>query len=152
MTDYSLLREQLASMTRTERDTIANLANASALLYMSLSDINWVGFYLVREGQLVLGPFQGKPACIRIDFGKGVCGNAAAGDAAILVPDVHAFPGHIACDAASRSEIVVPVHHAGRLTAVLDIDSPLRGRFAREDQEGLERFCSVLEDACDWRI
>ncbi|WP_330687601.1 GAF domain-containing protein [uncultured Acetatifactor sp.] len=152
MTDYSLLREQLASMTRTERDTIANLANASALLYMSLSDINWAGFYLVREGQLVLGPFQGKPACIRIDFGKGVCGNAAAGDAAILIPDVHAFPGHIACDAASRSEIVVPVHHAGRLTAVLDIDSPLRGRFAREDQEGLERFCSVLEDACDWRI
>ena len=149
MTDYSLLREQLASMTRTERDTIANLANASALLYMSLSDINWAGFYLVREGQLVLGPFQGKPACIRIDFGKGVCGNAAAGDAAILVPDVHAFPGHIACDAASRSEIVVPVHHAGRLTAVLDIDSPLRGRFTREDQEGLERFCSVLEDACD---
>ena len=152
MTDYSLLREQLASMTRTERDTIANLANASALLYMSLSDINWAGFYLVREGQLVLGPFQGKPACIRIDFGKGVCGNAAAGDAAILVPDVHAFPGHIACDGASRSEIVVPVHHAGRLTAVLDIDSPLRGRFTREDQEGLERFCSVLEDACDWRI
>ena len=152
MTDYSLLREQLASMTRTERDTIANLANASALLYMSLSDINWAGFYLVREGQLVLGPFQGKPACIRIDVGKGVCGNAAAGDAAILVPDVHAFPGHIACDAASRSEIVVPVHHAGRLTAVLDIDSPLCGRFAREDQEGLERFCSVLEDACDWRI
>lgn len=152
MTDYSLLREQLASMTRTERDTIANLANASALLYMSLSDINWAGFYLVREGQLVLGPFQGKPACIRIDFGKGVCGNAAAGDAAILVPDVHAFPGHIVCDAASRSEIVVPVHHAGRLTAVLDIDSPLCGRFAREDQEGLERFCSVLEDACDWRI
>jgi GAF domain-containing protein len=152
MTDYSLLREQLASMTRTERDTIANLANASALLYMSLSDINWAGFYLVREGQLVLGPFQGKPACIRIDFGKGVCGNAAAGDAAILVPDVHAFPGHIACDAASRSEIVIPVHHAGRLTAVLDIDSPLRGRFTREDQEGLERFCAVLEDACDWRI
>lgn len=152
MTDYSLLREQLASMTRTERDTIANLANASALLYMSLSDINWAGFYLVREGQLVLGPFQGKPACIRIDFGKGVCGNAAADDTAILVPDVHAFPGHIACDAASRSEIVVPVHHAGRLTAVLDIDSPLRGRFAREDQEGLERFCAVLEDACDWRI
>ena len=151
-TDYSLLREQLAAMTGNERDTIANLANASALLYMSLSDINWAGFYLVREGQLVLGPFQGKPACIRIDFGKGVCGNAAAGDAAILVPDVHAFPGHIACDAASRSEIVVPVHHAGRLTAVLDIDSPLRGRFAREDQEGLERFCSVLEDACDWRI
>ena len=152
MTDYSLLLEQLASMTRTERDTIANLANASALLYMSLSDINWAGFYLVREGQLVLGPFQGKPACIRIDFGKGVCGNAAAGDAAILVPDVHAFPGHIACDAASRSEIVIPVHHAGRLTAVLDIDSPLRGRFTREDQEGLERFCAVLEDACDWRI
>ena len=152
MTDYSLLREQLASMTRTERDTIANLANASALLYMSLSDINWAGFYLVREGQLVLGPFQGKPACIRIDFGKGVCGNAAAGDAAILVPDVHAFPGHIACDGDSRSEIVLPLHAQGRVAALLDIDSPLRGRFAREDQEGLERFCSVLEDACDWRI
>ena len=151
-TDFSLLLEQLASIQASERDTIANLANASALLYMSLKDINWAGFYLVREGRLVLGPFQGKPACIRIDFGKGVCGNAAAGDAAILVPDVHAFPGHIACDAASRSEIVVPVHHAGRLTAVLDIDSPLCGRFAREDQEGLERFCSVLEDACDWRI
>ncbi len=152
MTDYSLLQEQLKSMTQSERDTIANLANASALLYMSLSGINWAGFYLVRDGQLVLGPFQGKPACIRIDFGKGVCGSAAADDTAILVPDVHAFAGHIACDAASKSEIVIPVHHAGRLTAVLDIDSPLYGRFSQEDREGLERFCAVLEAACDWHI
>ncbi len=152
MTDYSLLQEQLRSMTHAERDTIANLANASALLYMSLSGINWAGFYLVREGQLVLGPFQGKPACIRIDFGKGVCGSAAAEDATFLVPDVHAFAGHIACDAASNSEIVVPVHQAGRLTAVLDIDSPLYGRFTEEDRAGLERFCAVLEDACDWQI
>ena len=148
MTDYSLLREQLASMTRTERDTIANLANASALLYMSLSDINWAGFYLVREGQLVLGPFQGKPACIRIDFGKGVCGNAAAGDAAILVPDVHAFPGHIACDGASNSEIVIPMFHEGKLTAVLDIDSPVFHRFTEADRDGLERCAAAVSRAC----
>ena len=152
MTDYTLLQEQLASMIRTERDTIANLANASALLYMSLSGINWAGFYLTREGQLVLGPFQGKPACVRIALGKGVCGTAAANDTTIVVPDVHAFAGHIACDAASRSEIVVPVHHAGRLTAVLDIDSPLYGRFTPEDSEGLARFCAILEGSCDWRI
>ena len=152
MTDYTLLQEQLASMIRTERDTIANLANDSALLYMSLSGINWAGFYLTREGQLVLGPFQGKPACVRIALGKGVCGTAAANDTTIVVPDVHAFAGHIACDAASRSEIVVPVHHAGRLTAVLDIDSPLYGRFTPEDREGLERFCAILEGSCDWRI
>lgn len=150
MTDYSLILAQLEEMTRTERDTIANLANASALLYMSLDAINWAGFYLVREGQLVLGPFQGKPACIRIDFGKGVCGNAAAKDTVLVVPDVHAFPGHIACDAASNSEIVVPIHHAGRLTAVLDIDSPLYGRFAPQDREGLERFCAILEANCHW--
>ena len=152
MTDYSLLREQLASMTRTERDTIANLANASALLYMSLKDINWAGFYLVREGQLVLGPFQGKPACIRIDFGKGVCGSAAADGTTLVVPNVHAFAGHIACDGASNSEIVIPIHHAGKLTAVLDIDSPLYERFTQADREGLERFCAVLEKACDWQI
>ena len=151
-TDYSLLLEQLEALTEGERDTIANLANASGALSMNLADVNWVGFYLMREEQLVLGPFQGKPACRRIALGKGVCGTAAATGRTQLVEDVHAFPGHIACDAASRSEIVVPVHHAGRLTAVLDIDSPLCGRFAREDQEGLERFCSVLEDACDWRI
>lgn len=151
-TDYPLLLKQLASMTETERDTVANLANASALLYMSLKDINWAGFYLARDGQLVLGPFQGKPACIRIDFGKGVCGSAAAGDTTIVVPNVHAFAGHIACDAASNSEIVIPLHQNGKLTAVLDIDSPLYERFGQDDREGLERFCAVLEKACDWRI
>lgn len=151
-TDFSLLLEQLASIQASERDTIANLANASALLYMSLKDINWAGFYLVREGRLVLGPFQGKPACIRIDFGKGVCGSAAADGTTLVVPNVHAFAGHIACDGASNSEIVIPIHHAGKLTAVLDIDSPLYGRFTPEDREGLERFCAILEGSCDWRI
>ncbi|MCI8544155.1 GAF domain-containing protein [Acetatifactor aquisgranensis] len=151
-TDFSLLLEQLASIQASERDTIANLANASALLYMSLKDINWAGFYLVREGQLVLGPFQGKPACIRIDFGKGVCGSAAADGTTLVVPNVHAFAGHIACDGASNSEIVIPIHHAGKLTAVLDIDSPLYERFTQADREGLERFCAVLEKACDWQI
>ena len=136
-TDFSLLLEQLASIQASERDTIANLANASALLYMSLKDINWAGFYLVREGQLVLGPFQGKPACIRIDFGKGVCGSAAADGTTLVVPNVHAFAGHIACDGASNSEIVIPIHHAGKLTAVLDIDSPLYERFTQADREGL---------------
>lgn len=151
-TDYPLLLAQLAAVTEAERDAIANLANASALLYMSLGDINWAGFYLAREDQLILGPFQGKPACIRIGFGKGVCGTAAAGDTTVVVPDVHAFPGHIACDAASRSEIVVPLRHAGRVGAVLDIDSPFLNRFSQEDREGLERFCAVLEAACDWHI
>ena len=151
-TDFSLLLEQLASIQASERDTIANLANASALLFMSLKDINWAGFYLVREGQLVLGPFQGKPACIRIDFGKGVCGSAAADGTTLVVPNVHAFAGHIACDGASNSEIVIPIHHAGKLTAVLDIDSPLYERFTQADREGLERFCAVLEKACDWQI
>lgn len=151
-TDYPLLLKQLASMTETERDTIANLANASALLYMSLKDINWAGFYLARDGQLILGPFQGKPACIRIDFGKGVCGSAAAGDTTIVVPNVHAFAGHIACDTASNSEIVIPLRQNRKLTAVLDIDSPLYERFGQDDREGLERFCAVLEKACDWHI
>lgn len=149
-TDYSLLLAQLTSIQESERDTIANLANAAALLYMSLDHINWAGFYLVRKGQLVLGPFQGKPACVRIDFGKGVCGSAAARDTTIVVPDVHAFPGHIACDAASNSEIVVPIHHGGKLMAVLDIDSPMYQRFTSEDRDGLERFCAILENVCDW--
>ena len=138
MTDYTLLQEQLASMIRTERDTIANLANASALLYMSLSGINWAGFYLTREGQLVLGPFQGKPACVRIGWGKGVCGTAARTGAPQLVPDVHAFPGHIPCDGASRSELVIPLFAPdGEVAGVLDLDSPLLGRFDRQDLEGL---------------
>ena len=151
-TDYSLILAQLKTLAESERDTIAILSNASAVLNMSLDDINWAGFYLVREGQLVLGPFQGRPACIRIDFGKGVCGTAARTGATQLVPDVHKFRGHIACDGASNSEIVIPIHHAGRLTAVLDIDSPLYERFTVRDREELERFCTILEKNCDWRV
>lgn len=151
-TDYSMICAQLEAVTSGERDTIANLSNASAALNMNLPEINWVGFYLVRDGQLVLGPFQGKVACIRIDFGKGVCGTAAATDTPQLVPDVHAFPGHIACDGASNSEIVIPMHHNGKLVAVMDIDSPLKNRFTLEDQEGLERCAALLEQACDWMI
>lgn len=150
--DYSMISAQLEAVTSGEHDTIANLSNASAVLSMNLTDVNWAGFYLVRDGQLVLGPFQGKPACIRIDFGKGVCGTAAASDTTQLVPDVHSFPGHIACDGASNSEIVIPMHCSGKLVAVLDIDSPLPNRFTSEDQEGLERCASVLEKACDWNI
>lgn len=149
-TDYNLLLEQLKALTEGERDAVANLANASAALYMSLDDVNWAGFYLVRGSQLILGPFQGRPACIRIDFGKGVCGTAAATDTAQLVANVHAFAGHIACDAASNSEIVLPVRQAGRLVALLDIDSPSFSRFTEADREGLERCAALLGEACDW--
>lgn len=148
--DYTLLLEQLKALTEGERDTVANLANASAALYMNLDDVNWTGFYLVRDSQLVLGPFQGRPACIRIDFGKGVCGTAAATGMTQLVKNVHAFAGHIACDAASNSEIVVPVRHAGKLVALLDIDSPSLNRFTDADREGLERCAALLGEACDW--
>lgn len=152
ITDYSLLLSQLQALTESERDTIANLSNASAVINMNLENINWVGFYLVRENQLVLGPFQGKTACIRIDFGKGVCGTAAATDTTQVVPDVHAFPGHIACDGASRSEIVIPIHHDGRLAAVLDIDSPLPDRFSPKDRAGLEQCAALLGKNCDWKL
>lgn len=151
-TDYLLLFEQLEALMEDETDTIANLSNASAALYMNIPDLNWVGFYLVRKGQLVLGPFQGRPACRRIDFGKGVCGTAAATGATQLVKNVHEFPGHIACDSASNSEIVVPVFYEGRLMAVLDVDSPLIARFTREDQAGLEKCAALLGRSCDWLI
>lgn len=151
-TDYPLILAQLKALTESERDTIANLANASALLYMNLEGVNWAGFYLVRDGGLVLGPFQGKPACIRIAFGQGVCGTAAASGDAQVVEDVHTFPGHIACDAASASEIVIPVFRRGVLKAVLDIDSPLTGRFTGEDREGLEACAALLGEACSWDI
>lgn len=151
-TDYSLILAQLSAVTEDEHDTIANLSNASAVLNMNLPKLNWAGFYLVRDSELVLGPFQGKPACIRIAFGKGVCGTAAASDATQVVPDVHAFPGHIACDGASRSEIVIPMHHRGRLVAVLDIDSPVLNRFSQEDKAGLEQCAAVLERACSWEL
>lgn len=151
-TNYSMIISQLAAVTEGERDTIANLANASALLNMLLPHLNWVGFYLVREGELVLGPFQGKTACIRIAFGKGVCGTAAASDTTQVVPDVHAFPGHIACDGNSRSEIVVPMHYQGKVVAVLDIDSPIPDRFSPEDKAGLEKCAALLEQACSWQL
>lgn len=123
----------------------ANLANASALLNQAMKDINWVGFYLMEEGQLVLGPFQGKPACVEIKAGKGVCGTAVAKDEIMLVKNVHEFPGHIACDGASNSEIVLPIRVNGRVAGVLDIDSPLLARFDEEDKAGLEKVVQVIE-------
>ena len=145
MPDYKLLCEQIRSLAEISADPVPVLANASALLYEALPDINWAGFYLVKDGALLLGPFQGKTACVRIEKGRGVCGTAWAEDAVQLVPDVHAFPGHIACDSASRSEIVVPLHRSGRVVGVLDIDSPVTGRFTEADRAGLERFASALE-------
>jgi len=142
---YPLLRDQLQSLTAGVPYTIANLANASALLAQSLRDINWAGFYLMQDGMLVLGPFQGKTACIEIPVGRGVCGTAVAKDETQLVPDVHAFPGHIACDSASNSEIVIPLHKDGAVAAVLDIDSPTTGRFTQADKEGLELLVPILE-------
>jgi GAF domain-containing protein len=137
---YERLASQLELLLKNERDLIANAANTSALIYQSLADVNWVGFYLLKDedSELVLGPFQGKPACTRLGVGSGVCGTAAAGLMTIVVPDVHEFPGHIACDRASRSEIVVPIIKDGRLIGVLDLDSPLLARFDAEDQVGLE--------------
>ena len=153
MPDYGLLAAQLREFAVSDPDPMPLLSNASALLKDAMADVNWAGFYLRREGrggagpELVLGPFQGKPACIRIPWGRGVCGTAARENRTQLVPDVHAFPGHIACDSASNSEIVVPIHdHEGKVTAVLDIDSPLKGRFTQKDREGLERFVGVLEE------
>lgn len=145
MTDYTRLNEQLAALVHGVPYRIANLSNAAALLYNTLPDLNWAGFYLMENGLLVLGPFQGKPACIEIQVGRGVCGTAAAEDRTQLVYDVHQFPGHIACDSASNSEIVVPIHGDGRIVGVLDIDSPRVGRFTEEDRVGLEAFVRVLE-------
>ena len=148
MTDYKELNAQLEALTEGVPHPIANLANASALLWQSMEQINWCGVYLLEGDRLVLGPFQGKPACIEIPWGKGVCGTAAALDQTQLVPDVHEFPGHIACDAASASEIVIPLHKAdGSLWGVLDIDSPLMGRFTEEDRAGLEQAARILEKA-----
>ena len=145
MTDYQALNAQLKALTEGIPYKIANLANASALLWEHLQDINWAGFYMMEDGALVLGPFQGKTACIRIPVGKGVCGTAVAENATQLVPDVHLFPGHIACDCASNSEIVVPIHVNGAIWGVLDIDSPHFNRFSEVDQAGLEQFVHTLE-------
>ena len=142
---YETLSKQLDTLLHGETDVIANLSNASALLNQFLTDVNWVGFYLMKDGQLVLGPFQGLPACFRIPVGRGVCGTAVEKQETILVEDVHAFPGHIACDAASNSEIVIPLCKEGKVVGVLDIDSPLKARFTHEDAQGLEKFVNVLE-------
>jgi GAF domain-containing protein len=150
VTDYPALIAELRSLLAGERDWLANLANTAALLYGRLPGLNWAGFYLWREGQLVLGPFQGKPACVRISPGRGVCGAAAARRQAVVVPDVHQFPGHIACDTASASEIVLPLEQAGRQFGVLDLDSPYRGRFTEADAAGLADAVRLLLEATDW--
>lgn len=147
---YPLLEKQLLTLMEGERDPLPNMANASALVFAALERVNWAGFYLLKQGMLVLGPFQGKPACIRIPLGRGVCGTAAQTQSTQLVRDVHAFPGHIACDAASRSEIVVPLVNNGRLIGVLDVDSPEAARFDETDRAGLERLCALLLAGCDW--
>ena len=143
--NYDMLIKELTALTDGVPYETANLANASALLWQNLPDINWAGFYKMTDGKLVLGPFQGKPACIIIPVGKGVCGTAVAQNRTQLVADVHEFPGHIACDSASNSEIVVPIHADGSIWGVLDIDSPRKNRFTETDKAGLEAFVRVLE-------
>ena len=145
MTDYVFLGKALSELIRDVNYDISNLANTSALIYSEMDRLNWAGFYILRNGQLELGPFQGKTACTVIGIGRGVCGTSAAEDRTVLVPDVHLFPGHIACDSASESEIVVPVHVHGTLYGVLDIDSPVKYRFTEEDRTGLEALVKILE-------
>lgn len=145
-TDYALAGLQLTSLLDGVRDEITNLANTAALLNEHLADINWVGFYIMKDGCLHLGPFQGKTACVRIPVGRGVCGTAVEKNETIRVEDVHQFPGHIACDSASRSEIVIPIHMNGTIYGVLDIDSPFEGRFTPEDRQGLECLVEILEE------
>jgi L-methionine (R)-S-oxide reductase len=142
--EYEALNRTLAALLEGEHDWVANLANTAALLYTELADLNWAGFYLLKEGELVLGPFQGKPACVRIALEKGVCGTAAAQRRSIVVPDVHAFPGHIACDSASNSELVVPLIRGGELLGVLDLDSPRFERFDDDDRRGIEAIAATL--------
>ena len=144
-TDYQELKKKLHALTEGVPYEVANLANTSALLWQEMEGINWVGFYKMLDGALVLGPFQGKPACIRILPGRGVCGTAVAQDRVQLVADVHTFPGHIACDCASNSEIVLPIHVGGQIWGVLDIDSPEFGRFTQEDEAGLLKIVGILE-------
>lgn len=147
---YKLIHAQLNSLLENEIHVIPNLANASALLNLALMDINWVGFYLIKNGELLLGPFQGKPACIHISIGKGVCGTAVSQGKTQVVPDVHAFPGHIACDSASNSEIVIPIYVDDSIVGVLDIDSPVFNRFDEIDREGLEEVVGILASGCNW--
>ncbi|MDY4021766.1 GAF domain-containing protein [Staphylococcus borealis] len=144
-TNYNLLMKQLQSLIEDEQNLIAILSNTSALLNDNLDQINWVGFYLIDNDELILGPFQGHPACVHIAIGKGVCGTAVAENQTQLVKDVHAFPGHIACDSNSKSEIVIPIHVNNDIIGVLDIDAPIKDRFTIEDQQGLENIVQVLE-------
>jgi len=147
---YKELNGYLASMLDGEPDWLAGISNASSLLYLMLEDINWAGFYLYKEGELVLASFQGKPACVRIAIDKGVCGTAAKTREIQIVEDVNKFPGHIACDAASQSEIVLPIIKEDRLIGVLDIDSPIKARFDKEDAEGLKEFVAILNKYLKW--
>ena len=144
---YAGLAEDLRALLHGERDVIANAANMASLIYHTLPDVNWVGLYLLKDGELVLGPFHGRPACVRIALGRGVCGTAAARRETILVPDVSAFPGHIACDSASRAELVVPLIEQGRLLGVLDLDSPVPARFDQTDREGCETLAAIYLDS-----
>lgn len=144
--NYGMLKKEIHALTCDVPYEIANLANVSAALWQAMENINWVGFYRMEAGKLVLGPFQGKPACIEIPLGRGVCGTAAQEKRTVLVEDVHQFPGHIACDSASNSEIVVPIFKNGEIYGVLDIDSPYFSRFNREDQRGLEEIVKILEE------
>jgi L-methionine (R)-S-oxide reductase len=145
---YRDLAAQLTALLGDERDRIANAANMSAFLFMSVPDLNWAGFYFLQDGELVVGPFQGKPACVRIAIGAGVCGAAVARRRSSLVADVHAFPGHIACDSGSRSELVVPLIRDGEVLGVLDLDSPSLARFGAEDQAGMEALAAIYVAAC----
>jgi len=146
---YRELTLMAEGLFRAERDPIANAANLSALLWLGLADLNWAGFYFLRDSVLVLGPFQGKPACVRIALGKGVCGSAAEQKKSLIVPDVELFPGHIACDVGSRSELVVPLLQGGRLAGVVDLDSPRRARFDQEDAKGIETLAALWVTASD---
>ena len=150
MTDYALMADQAASMIETESHYVAALSNLSALIYESMDRLNWAGFYMMDKGSLLVGPFQGRPACIRIEIGKGVCGTAVKEKKIQRVADVHAFPGHIACDAASRSEIVLPIRSGGRIVGVLDIDSPEPERFSEEDEKGLALLADLIGRAVDF--
>lgn len=147
---YKYMNIKLTGLIGSEDDWLANLANASALLWLLLDDINWAGFYLYRKDKLILGPFQGKPACVNIEIGNGVCGTAASTRETQLIKNVHEFPGHIACDSASNSEIVVPIIKDNELIGVLDIDAPILNRFDEEDQKGLEKFVNTLNKYMHW--
>jgi len=149
-TRYERMLKQLSALLEGETDWLANLANSASHLFHTLDEVNWAGFYLMKNEELVLGPFMGKPACVRIPIGKGVCGTAVQERRVQRVPDVHQFPGHIACDAASRSEIVIPLIVNGKILGVLDIDSPVKERFDETDQVYLERYCEILINGTDW--